>query len=293
LAFCFIYTLIARIFSDLVVRVGLQSSLRVKLPNTVGLVSLETATGDLMDHGIETRAVGYASEESTLPFGARFLFSLAQLTLLVLDERLLGRGGVHITTVDGLGDLVPGAARLERVLLFNRGDSKRGLLHLRGVVRFDNLLVGVLDDKVAAPLALGVVDDILFATVGVHCGGEGVLLAADPALAAVVNLAGVASGRDNVSALLELNVRRAGDETLDVKSGEGDEVVFVVLVDVENGVTNLLDVDSSTERGLLSVVTLETNTVLLVPDAVSGNRGVVARLVVREERNSSGKVVHT
>jgi hypothetical protein len=144
--------------------------------------------------------------------------------------------------------------------------------------------VGVLDDKVAAPLALGVVDDVLLAAVGVHCGGEGVLLTADPSLSAVVDLAGVASGRNNVGALLKLNVGRTSDETLDVESGESDQVVLVVLVDVENGVTNLLDVDGSTERGLLSVVTLETDTVLLVPDAVCGDWGVVANFTIRRDK---------
>ena len=68
-----------------------------------------------------------------------------------------------------------------------------------------------------------------------------------------------------------------------MERGESDKVVLVVLVDVENGVTNLLDVDGSTERGLLSVVTLETDTVLLVPDAVCGDWGVMARLVVRRD----------
>lgn len=143
--------------------------------------------------------------------------------------------------------------------------------------------MGILDDKVAAPLALGVVDDVLLTAVGVHCGGEGVLLAADPSLAAVVDLAGVASGRNDVGALLKFNVGRTSDETLDVESGKSDQVILVILVDVENGVTDLLDVDGSTERGLLSVVTLETNTVLLVPDAVCGDWGVVARTVVRRD----------
>jgi len=153
--------------------------------------------------------------------------------------------------------------------------------------------VGVLDDKVAAPLTFGVVDDVLFAAVGVHGCGEGVLLAADPALAAVVDLAGVSSRRNDVGALLKLNVGRTGDETLDVECGEGNQVVLVVLVDMENSVTNLLDVDGSTERGLLSIVTLETDTVLLVPDAVCGNRGVVAEVLVRIDGVLSGRVVHT
>lgn len=83
-----------------------------------------------MDHGIETWAVGHAVEESTLPLGVGLLFSLAQFALVVLDQRLLARSGVHITTVDGLGNLVPSTARLERVLLLDRGDGKRGLLHL-------------------------------------------------------------------------------------------------------------------------------------------------------------------
>ena len=153
--------------------------------------------------------------------------------------------------------------------------------------------MSILDDKVAAPLTLGVVNDVLFAAVGVHGGGEGVLLAADPALAAVVDLAGVTSGGNDVCALLELDVWRAGDEAFDVESGEGDEVVLVELVNVEDGVTNLLDVDGSTERGLLGVVSLEADTVLLVPDAVCGNWRVVATLVIRGEVIPRYKCVRT
>lgn len=256
---------------------------RVKLPNTVCLVGLKRTARNLVDHGVETWAVRHTVEESSLPLGTLLLFSLAQLALLVLDERLLGRCGVHITTVDGIGNLGPGAARLERVLLFDGCDSEGSLLHFCGVVRVDNLFMGILDDKVAAPLALGSVDDILFATVGVHCGGEGVLLATDPTLTAVIDLASVTSGRDDVRALLELDVWRTGDETFNVERGESDKVVLVELIDVQDGVTNLLDVDGSTERGLLGVVSLEADTVLLVPDAVCGDRWVVAASMVRRE----------
>lgn len=182
------------ILLQVVGRVGCLCHGGVEHPDSVRLVGLETAAGDLVGHGVKVWAVRHTLEESTLPFGTLLLFSLAQFALLVLDERLLGRSGVHITTVDGLGDLAPGATRLERILLFDGCDLKRGLGHLLGVVRIDNLLMGILDDKVVAPLALGSVDDVLFATVGVHGGGEGVLLAADPTLAAVVDLASVASG---------------------------------------------------------------------------------------------------
>lgn len=43
---------------------------------------------------------------------------------------------------------------------------------------------------------------------------------------------------------------------------EGDEVVFVISVDVQQCVADLLDVDGATERGLLSVVAFEAYAVL-------------------------------
>lgn len=96
-----------------------------------------------------------------------------------------------------------------------------------------------------------------------------------------------------MGAALELDVRRTGDKTLDVQGREGNEVVLVVFVDVEDGVTDLLDVDSSAERGLLSVVSLETDTVLLVPDAVCGDWGMVASIAVRKEARHASRVIHT
>ena len=42
-----------------------------------------------------------------------------------------------------------------------------------------------------------------------------------------------------------------------MQGGEGDEVVFVVGVDVEEGVADLFHVDGAREGGLLGVVALE------------------------------------
>lgn len=51
-----------------------------------------------------------------------------------------------------------------------------------------------------------------------------------------------------------------------MQGGQSDEVVFVIGVEVEDGVADLLDVDGAAERGLLGVVARQTNALGFVPD---------------------------
>lgn len=54
----------------------------------------------------------------------------------------------------------------------------------------------------------------------------------------------------------ELGIGGAGEEGFDGDIGEGLDVVFVVGVEVEDGVADLLDVDGAVEADCLSCVSL-------------------------------------
>ena len=58
---------------------------------------------------------------------------------------------------------------------------------------------------------------------------------------------------------------------------EGEEVIFIVLLKVQERVTNLPDVyPSERDRCLLCVISLQTDSVLAVPDAVCCNGRMMA-----------------
>lgn len=236
---------------DILVRIlgagGDSSLLGVKEPDTVGLFSVNFAAGDLTDETLEKLMSVLLGEVTPLPLAILFLLLLAHGTLLVLDDGLFIASGIHVTLCDGIGNLFPGTARFESILFFDGSDHQRSLWHGLCVVRVDELLMGVLDLKLVTPRTLGVVDDVLFLAVGIHGGGKGVLLAAQPALAGVIDARGEARAGDNVGRLVELDIWAAGDEALDVQGGEGDEVVLVVGVEMKDGVADLLDVDGAAE----------------------------------------------
>lgn len=60
----------------------------------------------------------------------------------------------------------------------------------------------------------------------------------------------------DVACFGEFDEGRAGHEAFDTEGGEGDEVIFVILVYVEEGVAALFDVDGVGERGFGGVVAL-------------------------------------
>ena len=72
-----------------------------------------------------------------------------------------------------------------------------------------------------------------------------------------------------------------------MKAGKCDKVVLVVCVEVQDGMADLANVDRARERGLLCVVTLQTDSVLLVPDAVCGHGRVMRDLLTDELSDSN------
>lgn len=82
---------------------------------------------------------------------------------------------------------------------------------------------GILEHEPVGPLSLGGVQHVL-ATLLRQSRGEAVLLAADPALAGIVNLCDVAGGGSDGGALVQLDVGRSVDDTLDMEGRKRDEV---------------------------------------------------------------------
>ena len=117
-------------------------------------------------------------------------------------------------------------------------------------------------------MAVDGVEDLALLAYGGEGGGEGVLLARDPAFARVVDLGDVAGGGGYGGRFVELDEGRAIDQTLDVEGWERDEVVFVIGIEVEDGMADLLDVDGPGEGGFLGVVALK-----LGRGSVEGEKG--------------------
>src|SRR5690606_9508739 len=65
------------------------------------------------------------AEIASRPFLAFLLLFLTELTLLVFDLGLFGRGKFVVTLSKSLSNLGPGTARLERRLILDRGESER------------------------------------------------------------------------------------------------------------------------------------------------------------------------
>jgi hypothetical protein len=212
----------------------------VKSPYAVCLGVVD-GLADLGGQALELRELVCAREELALPLMAGILLLLAHLPLACLDNRLLGRCEVHVALVNGVRNLLPCASRFEMVLLLDGGDGQgRGLGDLGVECVHDSLRLAILDLPSLGPLSLCLVNDVLLLAFGVDDGGKRVFLAGDPALAAVLNARSVARAGLDVGAAVQLDVWGACDEAFDVQRGEGDEVVLVVRVDVEDGVADLL-----------------------------------------------------
>ncbi len=236
--------------------------LRVPAPDAARLVGLD-ALADAVRQGIEHGVVLDAREVAPLPLAARRQLLPAQLTLLVLDQRLLGARRVHVAARNGGGHVAPRAARLERALLLERRHAQRRRRRVARAVRVERLLrARVAQHKRVGPLAVDGVERVLVGPAGrAQHGAERVLLAADPALARVVDARREARRALDEGGLVQLDERRAVDEALDVQRRQRDEVVFVVLVDVQQRVPNLLDLDCAREGRFLGVVSLQLQSI--------------------------------
>jgi hypothetical protein len=125
-------------------------------------------------------------------------------------------------------------------LLNRRYSEGCGLRCCRIICVYYSLGLGILNSKGIVPLAISCVDGLLLLVLGVYRGREGVRLSRKPTATAVIDLCSVAGGGLDVGDAIEFDKRRAGYEAFYVERGKRDEVVLVVLVDVEDCVTDLL-----------------------------------------------------
>lgn len=129
------------------------------------------------------------------------------------------------------------------------------------------MLSGILDDERVRPLTVNGVQGLLLTlALLVENGAEGVLLAAQPTLARVVDLGNVTRAAGDAGCLLKLDERRTVDQGFDMQGGKSDEIFLllggIVLVgpggsESQKSVADLLDLDGAREGCLLGVVSLE------------------------------------
>jgi hypothetical protein len=212
----------------------------VKSPYAVCLAVID-GLADLGSEALELREFVCAREEFALPLMAGILLIFTHLTLACLNDCLFGRGEVHVALIDGVGNLLPCASRFKMVLLLDGGDSQgRGLGDLGVECVHDSLCLAILNLPSLGPLSVCLVNDVLLLAFGVEDGGKRVLLAGHPAFAAVLDARSVAGAGLDVGAAVQLDVWGACNEAFDVQGREGDEVVLVVRIDVEDGMPDLL-----------------------------------------------------
>ena len=112
----------------------------------------------------------------------------------------------------------------------------------------------------------------------VEAGDEFVLGAfhAEEGFAGEVDGGDVPAGGGDVVGAIEFGVGGSGEEVLDLDGGEGDEVVFVVFVEVHDGVADLLDVDAAVEGDFLAGVARGADSGCVVPEVARCYWWVVA-----------------
>lgn len=201
---------------------GARSACRVKAPDTAGLIDLQRAikingAGHLLEQRVIVLLVD-AVEEAALPLAALGLLGTAQFALSVFNAGLVRRDGVHIALLDVVGDVGPCTTALVQILLLERGQGERGGFVVLDDPSVNDLLgAGVLDGEGIRPLAVNGVEGLLLALASlVQARGESVLLAAQPALARVIDLGDVAAAAGDLCGLLQLDEGCAVDQGLDV-----------------------------------------------------------------------------
>lgn len=189
--------------ANLVVRrLSASSLLSIEAPDTASLISLQSKIGQLsktLDLGVVGTLLNTV-EETALPLAAFLLLNAALFALSSLNARLVPRNGIHVSLLDVGGHVAPGTSALVQILLLEGSQGERSDGVLLGVPGVDDLLgAGVLDRELIGPLALYRVKGLLLALALLEqARGEGVLLAAQPALAGIVDLGDIAGAADDL-----------------------------------------------------------------------------------------------
>ena len=113
------------------------------------------------------------------------------------------------------------------------------------------LPVAIVDCEASAPLTSNDINCRLRLIVtAIHGRLQAVLLAGEIPLSREPEFGHEAAGGDEVVSAVDLGIQSAGEKALDTEVWKWDQVVFIVFVDVEHGVTCLLDIQGAIEGHL-------------------------------------------
>jgi hypothetical protein len=230
----------------------------IKPPDSARSIRLNLLSNRLRQL-VEQRITIQFGEVPAFPRPALGLLFLPHFALSVLDFALLVIRGVHISFGDGVNDLLPCAVGFELILLLDRGNlQRRGFVEAGGVAihHLAVFLATSPNREAFIPLPVDGVEGVFLMALFVQDGVKAVFLPGYPAFARVVYLRYVARGGDDMSLAVELDEWVAVNQAFNVQGWDGDEVVFVVSIQMKEGVAYLFDLDCARKGGFLSVVTL-------------------------------------
>lgn len=78
---------------------------------------------------------------------------------------------------------------------------------------------------------------------------------------------------------IELWVRTTSEDSLHFDIWQRDQVILVMVIQMQDSMSNLLDVDAATERDLLPREAFGSHAVLSIPEIAGRDRGVMADLL--------------
>lgn len=118
-------------------------------------------------------------------------------------------------------------------------------------------------------------------------GREGVALAAEEALAGEDEVDGAAAAGEDVVGAEDLGVEAAAQKPADADVGQWQQVVFVVAVDVDDGVADLAHLDRAGKGHLDAGIAVGPDAVGLVGNVHGRDGRVVADLLGHETRRQA------
>lgn len=197
-------------------------------------------------------------EESRAPLLLPEPLSLPHRPLPLLHFPLLVARRLHVPLVQRVNHAPPRPPRLPRVLFADGRNVQRHCGFCIRVIRLEiSVARNIVHRKSVIPPPLGRVQRLLVRIArAVEAGFESVLGAAhaEETLSGEADLCDEAGGAGDVVRAVEFWVGRPCQKAFDFDVGERDQVVFVVGVQVEDGVADLPNVDGAVEGYFLAGV---------------------------------------
>jgi hypothetical protein len=85
---------------------------------------------------------------------------------------------------------------------------------------------------------------------------------------------------------INLGCGRGRDKAFKVKTWQLNQIVFIILVEVKHRNARPVDPHRSIEAGLLAIVSLEPDTIFLIPNVEGCNRWMVTDLFCNKARDT-------